>query len=68
MKNIKLHCKAFAIILPIVLLFSEGSLLVNFIGLIYLLLLFGASNSKSGKQFIRRYYREILRIESIMLT
>ena len=65
MKSIKIHSIAFAIILPCILtLFSEGSLIINIIGVAYILFLFRLSGTTIGKRFIRSYYREILRIEN----
>lgn len=66
MNSIKLHSIAFAAILPCILTLSESSLIVNLAGIIYTLLLFRLSRTKRGKRFIRSYYREILRLESLL--
>ena len=66
MNSIKLHSIAFAAILPCILTLSEGSLIVNLMGIIYALLLFRLSYTKSGKRFIRSYYREILQLEALL--
>ena len=66
MNSIKLHSIAFAVILPCILTLLEGSLIINLVGVLYILLLFRLSYTKSGKRFIRRYYKEILRLESLL--
>ena len=66
MNSIKLHSVAFVAILPCILTLSEGSLVVNLMGIIYTLFLFRLSYTKPGKRFIRSYYREILRLESLL--
>lgn len=66
MKSIKLHSIAFAIILPCILIFSEGELIINILGLVYMLFLFRLSGTTKGKQFVRSYYKEILRLESLL--
>ena len=66
MNSIKLHGVAFVAILPCILTLSEGSLIINLIGILYMLLLFGLSYTKPGKRFIRSYYREILRLEALL--
>lgn len=64
MNSIKLHSIAFAIILPCILAFSEGSLIINLLGIVYILFLFKLSGTTIGKRFIRSYYKEILWIEN----
>lgn len=64
MNSIKIHCLAFAILMPCIMAFSEGSLVVNILGVAYMLLLFRLSGTTIGKRFIRAYYKEILRIEN----
>lgn len=66
MNSIKLHSIAFAVILPCILALSEGPLIINLVGVLYILLLFRLSYTKPGKRFIRRYYKEILRLESLL--
>lgn len=66
MNSIKLHSIAFAVILPCILALSEGLLVINLIGIAYILFLFRLSSTKIGKRFIRRYYKEILRLESLL--
>lgn len=66
MNSIKLHSIAFAVILPCILALLEGSLIINLVGVLYILLLFRLSYTKPGKRFIRRYYKEILRLESLL--
>jgi len=66
MNSIKLHSIAFAIILPCILALSEGSLIINLVGMLYTLLLFRLSYTKPGKRFIRSYYREVLRLEALL--
>lgn len=66
MNSIKLHSVAFAVILPCILALSEGSLIINLVGVLYILLLFRLSYTKPGKQFIRSYYREVLRLEALL--
>lgn len=66
MNSIKLHSIAFAVILPCILALLEGSLIINLVGVLYILLIFRLSYTKPGKRFIRRYYKEILRLESLL--
>ena len=67
MNSIKLHSVAFAVILPCILALSEGSQIINLVGgVLYILLLFRLSYTKPGKQFIRSYYREVLRLEALL--
>ena len=66
MNSIKLHSIAFAVILPCILALSGGLLIINLIGTAYILFLFRLSSTKIGKRFIRRYYKEILRLESLL--
>jgi len=64
MNSIKIHSLAFVIFMPCVMAFSEGSLIINAIGLAYILVLFKLSGTTIGKRFIRSYYKEILWIEN----
>lgn len=64
MNSIKIHCLAFAILMPCIMAFSEGSLVINIIGMAYILALFRLSSTTSGRRFIRIYYKEILRLEN----
>ena len=66
MNSIKLHSITFAVILPCILALSGGLLIINLIGIAYILFLFRLSSTKIGKRFIRRYYKEILRLESLL--
>ena len=66
MNSIKLHSIAFAIILPCILALSEDLLIINLVGILYMLLLFRLSYTKPGKRFIRSYYREVLRLEALL--
>ena len=66
MNSIKLHSIAFAVILPCILALLEGSLIINLVGILYMLLIFRLSYTKPGKRFIRSYYREVLRLESLL--
>lgn len=62
----KIHITAFAIILPLILIVTEGNPVINLIGLVYALILYRLSKTPAGKQFICRYYREVLRLESLL--
>lgn len=64
MNSIKIHCLAFVILMPCTMTFSEGSLVVNILGVAYMLLLFRLSSTTIGRRFIRTYYKEILRLEN----
>lgn len=66
MKRVLLHLQALALFLPCLLIFSDGHFLVNFLGMIYVAVLFRLSRTRSGKKFLRRYYHEILRLENMM--
>lgn len=63
MKRVRLHLIAFALLLPCMMAFNEGKLVLNFLGLAWILVLFFLSSTMKGKRFIRDYYREILRLE-----
>lgn len=69
MKRIALHLIAFAVLMPCVLMFNiSGELWMNFLGIIYVCYLFILVNeSETVRRFVRDYYREILRIERMML-
>lgn len=64
MNSIKIHCLAFAILMPCIMALSEGSLIVNILGVAYILVIFRLSSTTKGERFIRAYYREILRLEN----
>ena len=69
MKRISLHLIAFVALMPCMLMFNVSEQIwVNFLGIIYVAYLFLAWNeSKRVRRFFRDYYREILRIERMML-
>ena len=67
MKRILLHVRAFVALLPMVAVFSEGSLWVNAAGILYFVWLgIWLSDSPAGHRFLRDYYREVMRIERMM--
>jgi len=68
-KRIFLHLIAFVALMPCMLIFNVSKeIWVNLLGFIYVAYLFLAWNeSKRVRRFIRDYYREILRIERMML-
>lgn len=67
-KRICLHLTAFAVLLPCVLVFNvSGEWWVNVVGIIYCCYLVILMNeSKRVQRFVRRYYREILRLQNMM--
>lgn len=66
-KSILLHLRAFVCVAPVVAVFSEGSLWVNTLGLLYFVwLAIWMSDSPSGRRFVRDYYAEVLRIEHML--
>lgn len=67
MKAIKIHLTAFAVLLPLLAVVSTGNLAANFLGVLYAAGLYiYTANSERGKRFIRRYYREVLRLEDML--
>lgn len=67
-KRICLHLTVFAVLLPCVLVFNVGNdFWINLLGIIYCCYLIIVLNeSKRAQRFVRRYYHEILRLESMM--
>lgn len=64
MKQTALHAVAFAAFSPLVLVTCEDVSTIIF-GLLYALALGSTINrTKAGRRFLRRYYREILRLEN----
>ena len=69
MKRVLLHLKAFGLFAPAFILLCAGNLLCNIAGVLYTtILVFGWFATDNGKRFLRRYYREILRIEKDLLS
>lgn len=66
MKSLFLHLAAVAVLLPCLLIVSEGDFVYNIIGAAYIILLCVLSGTTIGKKVLRLYYREILRLESLM--
>lgn len=68
MKRFLLHLTAFGLFFPVLLMFTEN-LVCNILGVLYTtILVFGWFATDNGKRFLRRYYREILRIEKDLLN
>ena len=67
-QRIILHLTAVAVLLPCVLVFNvSNDCWINLLGLIYCCYLIIVLNeSKRAQKFVRRYYHEILRLESMM--
>lgn len=63
MKQLKLHIIAFLMLIPCLLILAEDNLWSTAIGLLYIAVMVMVSRTPRGRQFIRRYYREILRLE-----
>lgn len=68
-KRIALHLTAFVVLMPCVLMFNvSAGVWVNLLGFIYVCYLLILSNEcETARRFVRDYYREILRIERMML-
>lgn len=65
MKQVVLHLKMAAILLPLMLLFMQENVWLNCAGLFYIVwLAIFANETERGRKFCRRYYHEILRIEN----
>lgn len=68
MERVLLHLKAFGLFAPILLMFTEN-FICNVVGVLYTtVLVFGLFQTYNGKRFLRRYYKEILRIEKDLLS
>jgi uncharacterized membrane protein len=62
MKRLVLHLTAFGLFAPVLLMFTED-FICNIVGILYITMLCGWFSTDNGKRFLRRYYREVLRIE-----
>ena len=67
-QRIILHLTMFVVLMPCVLVFNvSGEWWVNVVGIIYCCYLVILLNeSKRVQRFVRRYYREILRLQNMM--
>lgn len=62
-----LHLCAFLAVVPVVAVFSEGSLWINTAGMVYFVWLgIWLNDSDRGRKFLRDYTEEIERIERTM--
>ena len=68
MKRLFLHLQAFGLFCPVLMMFTED-FICSIVGVLYTtVLVFGWFATDNGKRFLRRYYREILRIEKDLLN
>ena len=67
-QRIILHLTMFVVLMPCLLVFNvSNDCWINLLGLIYCCYLIIVLNeSKRAQKFLRRYYHEILRLESMM--
>lgn len=66
MKRLKLHLKACVLFTPMIIGFISGAMFVLLLCLIYSIGLYRWSFTKSGRIFLRSYYREIMRLEHML--
>lgn len=66
MKQLKLHAVMALLLTPLFALVLSNDLLWSIVGLVYIAVLFRVSHTPAGKQFIREYYREIIRLEHML--
>lgn len=65
--SIKLHLTAAVVLLPLLVLLMADELIFALAGLLYFAgLIFVARSTTAGRRFVRRYYREMLRLEREM--
>ena len=65
--NIKLHLTAAVVLLPLLVLMMADELLYALGGLLYFVSLVTVARSTVlGRRFVRRYYREMLRLEKML--
>ena len=66
-KRIFLHLTAFVAVVPVMAVFSEGSVWVNAIGMVYFVCLgIWLNDSPRGRKFLRDYCNEVHRIERML--
>lgn len=65
MKRIKLHLQACALFTPVILLLSS-TIIIVLLSLIYFIGLYRWSKTRNGRNFLRSYYREIMRLERML--
>lgn len=64
MKRIKLHLQAFVLFAPAIIGIICSTIIIVLLSLIYFIGLYRWSKTRSGRYFLRSYYREILRLEN----
>ena len=65
MKSIKIHLQACVLFAPVILLLSS-TIIIVLLALIYFIGLYRWSKTRNGRNFLRSYYREILRLENML--
>ncbi len=67
MKRIKLHICAFILFAPVIILPMSSTIILQILSAVYFgWLVFGFSSTIKGRKFLRRYYREVLRLEDYL--
>ena len=66
MKELRLHLKAAAFLLPCFLALTCDGLLLKIAALAYAACLFRLARTAKGKAFLRSYYAEVLRCERLL--
>lgn len=66
MKRMKLHLQAFALFAPAIIGIICSTIIIVLLVLIYSIGLYRWSRTINGRNFLRSYYREILRLERML--
>lgn len=65
--NIKLHLIAAAVLLPLLVFLMADEIVFALVGLFYFAaLIYVGRSTTAGRKFLRRYYREMLRLERML--
>lgn len=66
MKRMKLHLQAFVLFAPAIIGIICSTIIIVLLSLIYFIGLYRWSKTRNGRNFLRAYYREILRLENML--
>ena len=64
MKSIKIHLQACVLFAPVIIGIICSTIIIVLFVLIYSIGLYRWSKTRNGRNFLRAYYREILRLEN----
>lgn len=66
MTRIKLHLQAFVLFAPAIIGIICSTIIIMLLVLIYSIGLYRWSKTRNGRNFLRSYYREIMRLERML--